>query len=95
MVFRVSFNRTIVEKAIETALAAKPAWEAMAFTDRAAIFLKAADLLATKYRVSPSSLTFPVSDDGCNHARTGKECLVRFFISNTKIGKQISIALQN
>lgn len=39
-----------VEKAIEAALAAKPAWESLPFADRAAIFLKAADLLSTKYR---------------------------------------------
>ncbi|KAH8676164.1 Aldehyde/histidinol dehydrogenase [Xylariales sp. PMI_506] len=39
-----------VNKAIESALAAKPAWEALPFADRAAIFLKAADLVSTKYR---------------------------------------------
>lgn len=36
--------------AITTALAAKPAWSSMAFGDRAAIFLRAAELLTTKYR---------------------------------------------
>ncbi|KAJ9157415.1 Delta-1-pyrroline-5-carboxylate dehydrogenase 1 [Pleurostoma richardsiae] len=39
-----------VKKAIDAALAAKPAWEALSFADRAAIFLKAADLISTKYR---------------------------------------------
>ncbi|XMA11413.1 hypothetical protein WAI453_004204 [Rhynchosporium graminicola] len=39
-----------VSAAIDAALAAKPAWEAMPFSDRAAIFLKAADLVAGKYR---------------------------------------------
>ncbi|RYP35368.1 hypothetical protein DL766_002544 [Monosporascus sp. MC13-8B] len=39
-----------VQNAIDAALAAKPAWEAMPFADRAAIFLKAADLISTKYR---------------------------------------------
>ncbi|KAI0485157.1 delta-1-pyrroline-5-carboxylate dehydrogenase 1 [Xylariaceae sp. FL0804] len=39
-----------VKVAIEAALAAKPAWEAMPFADRAAVFLKAADLISTKYR---------------------------------------------
>ncbi|KAJ3291826.1 1-pyrroline-5-carboxylate dehydrogenase [Borealophlyctis nickersoniae] len=43
-------DASVVQKAIDKALAAKPAWEAMPFNDRAAIFLKAADLLATKYR---------------------------------------------
>ncbi|TVY50669.1 Delta-1-pyrroline-5-carboxylate dehydrogenase, mitochondrial [Lachnellula cervina] len=39
-----------VSSAIDAALAAKPAWEALPFADRAAIFLKAADLIAGKYR---------------------------------------------
>ncbi|KXJ91774.1 Aldehyde/histidinol dehydrogenase [Microdochium bolleyi] len=39
-----------VDTAIEAALAAKPAWESLPFADRAAVFLKAADLVATKYR---------------------------------------------
>lgn len=43
-------SKELVDHAIETALAAKPAWEAMPFNERAAIFLKAADLLTTKYR---------------------------------------------
>lgn len=36
--------------AIESALAAKPAWESLPFADRAAVFLKAADLISGKYR---------------------------------------------
>ncbi len=39
-----------VRRAIDGALAAKPAWESLPFADRAAIFLKAADLISTKYR---------------------------------------------
>lgn len=39
-----------VQQAIDAALKAKPTWEAMPWEERAAIFLKAADLLATKYR---------------------------------------------
>lgn len=39
-----------VNNAIEAALAAKPAWESLPFADRAAVFLKAADLISTKYR---------------------------------------------
>ena len=41
-------NLTI--EAINGALAAKAQWETLPFADRAAIFLKAADLLSTKYR---------------------------------------------
>ncbi|KAL8291664.1 hypothetical protein RQP46_001922 [Phenoliferia psychrophenolica] len=40
----------LAQQAIDAALAAKPEWEAMPFNDRAAIFLKAADLISGKYR---------------------------------------------
>ncbi|KAH3918648.1 hypothetical protein HBI56_136270 [Parastagonospora nodorum] len=39
-----------VKKAIDSALEAKPAWESLPFAERAAVFLKAADLISTKYR---------------------------------------------
>ncbi|KAI9691876.1 MAG: 1-pyrroline-5-carboxylate dehydrogenase [Bathelium mastoideum] len=39
-----------VKEAIDAALAAKPAWESLPFADRAAVFLKAADLISGKYR---------------------------------------------
>jgi 1-pyrroline-5-carboxylate dehydrogenase len=39
-----------VHMAIEAALSAKDSWAAMSWEDRAHIFLKAADLMATKYR---------------------------------------------
>ena len=43
-------TKEIIEQAIQKALKVKPEWEAMPFNDRAAIFLKAADLISTKYR---------------------------------------------
>ena len=43
-------NATHVNDAIQSALAAKESWASMLWESRAAIFLKAADLLATKYR---------------------------------------------
>ncbi|KAK4547419.1 hypothetical protein LTR36_001075 [Oleoguttula mirabilis] len=39
-----------VSAAIDSALKAKPTWESLPFSDRAAIFLKAADLVSGKYR---------------------------------------------
>ena len=39
-----------VEAAVAAALKAKAGWEALSWENRAAIFLKAADLIATKYR---------------------------------------------
>ncbi|PPQ71585.1 hypothetical protein CVT26_010553 [Gymnopilus dilepis] len=43
-------DEATVAKAIDGALAAKAEWEAMPWNDRAAIFLKAADLVSGKYR---------------------------------------------
>jgi 1-pyrroline-5-carboxylate dehydrogenase len=40
----------LVKQAIESSLRAKSMWEEMPWADRAAIFLKAADLIAGKYR---------------------------------------------
>jgi 1-pyrroline-5-carboxylate dehydrogenase len=39
-----------VKAAIDAALAAKESWESLPFADRAAVFLKAADLISGKYR---------------------------------------------
>lgn len=50
-------DATHVQMAIDAALAAKPAWEAMAWEHRAAIFLKAADLLAGPYRARMNAAT--------------------------------------
>ncbi len=50
-------NASHVEAAIAAALAAKPNWENMAWQARAAIFLKAADLLSTKYRARMNAAT--------------------------------------
>ncbi|MDP4821457.1 MAG: L-glutamate gamma-semialdehyde dehydrogenase [Saprospiraceae bacterium] len=47
----------LVNKAIQAALAAKPAWENMPWQERAAIFLKAADLLAGPYRAKMNAAT--------------------------------------
>lgn len=46
-----------VQKAIQAALLARPAWAAMSWENRANIFLKAADLLATKYRYEMNAAT--------------------------------------
>ncbi len=46
-----------VEQAIEAAMKAKPAWEAMPWQERAAIFLKAADLLTGPYRARMNAAT--------------------------------------
>ncbi|HMX42081.1 MAG TPA: aldehyde dehydrogenase family protein, partial [Saprospiraceae bacterium] len=50
-------NAEHVRQAIDAALAAKPAWEAMPWQERAAIFLRAADLLTGPYRAKMSAAT--------------------------------------
>jgi len=46
-----------VQQAIDAALKAKASWASMPWEDRAHIFLKAADLLATKYRAEINAAT--------------------------------------
>lgn len=46
-----------VHQAIDAALKARPAWEAMPWQERAAIFLRAADLLTGPYRAKMSAAT--------------------------------------
>ncbi|MBV6653331.1 MAG: L-glutamate gamma-semialdehyde dehydrogenase, partial [Mameliella sp.] len=46
-----------VQMAIDAALEAKPAWEAMSWQDRAAIFLRAADLISGPYRYQMNAAT--------------------------------------
>ena len=50
-------NADHVRQAIDAALAAKPSWEAMPWQERAAIFLRAADLLTGTYRAKMSAAT--------------------------------------
>jgi len=50
-------NATHVKQAIDAALAAKAKWAAMPWEQRAAIFLKAADLLAGPYRMKMNAAT--------------------------------------
>lgn len=50
-------NSNHVKQAINAALKAKPAWEAMPWQDRAAVFLKAADLLSGPFRAKMNAAT--------------------------------------
>ena len=47
----------VIDSAIQGALKGKTAWEEMPWADRASIFLKAADLLAGKYRYDMMAAT--------------------------------------
>lgn len=50
-------DASLVKEAIQAALEAKKSWENMPWQDRAAIFLKAADLLAGPYRAKMNAAT--------------------------------------
>ncbi len=50
-------DKSHVRQAIDAALKAKPAWEAMSWESRAAIFLKAADLITGPYRYEMNAAT--------------------------------------
>lgn len=50
-------NGSHVSAAIDAALAAKPSWEAMPWQERAAVFLRAADLLTGPYRAKMAAAT--------------------------------------
>ncbi|GIV27045.1 MAG: 1-pyrroline-5-carboxylate dehydrogenase [Bacteroidia bacterium] len=54
--FHKSSKEHIVQ-AIDAALAAKPTWEALSWEQRSSIFLKAADLIANKYRYKINAAT--------------------------------------
>src|SRR5690606_17681028 len=50
-------SKSHVEDAINAALVAKESWENLPWEQRAAIFLKAAELIATKYRYKLNAAT--------------------------------------
>ncbi len=50
-------NKDHINQAIDAALLAKPKWEALSWEHRASIFLKAADLIANKYRYKLNAAT--------------------------------------
>ena len=63
-----------VEDAIDAALAAKSDWENMAWNSRAAIFLKAADLLAGPYRAKMNAATMLAQSKNCYQAEVDASC---------------------
>jgi 1-pyrroline-5-carboxylate dehydrogenase len=79
-----------VNAAIDAALKAKPAWEAMAWHDRAAVFMKAADLLAYKYRYVLNAATMLAQSKNVFQAEIDSACeLADFFRFNTYYMSQL------
>ena len=63
-----------VTKAINAALRAKDKWAAMSWENRANIFLKAADLIATKYRPYMNGTTMLGQSKNCYQAEIDSAC---------------------
>ncbi|MFB6229731.1 MAG: L-glutamate gamma-semialdehyde dehydrogenase [Salinibacter sp.] len=79
-----------VEQAIEAALEAKAEWAAMDFSDRAAIFLRAADLLAGPYRDTINAASMLGQGKSIHQAEIDAACeLIDFLRFNVHYAEQI------
>jgi 1-pyrroline-5-carboxylate dehydrogenase len=79
-----------VQAAVEAARAAAPAWQRMSYDDRAAIFLKAAELLAGPWRHTLAAATMLGQSKTCYQAEIDTPCeLVDFWRFNVHFGRQI------
>lgn len=78
-------DKSHVKQAVDAALAAKPAWENMAPEDRAAIFLKAADLIAGPYRMKLNAATMLAQSKTMHQAEIDSACeLIDFLRFNVQ-----------
>lgn len=78
-------DKSHVKLAIDAALKAKPAWEAMHWESRAAIFLKAADLIAGPYRAEFNAVTMLGQSKNAFQAEIDCVCeLVDFYRYNVR-----------
>ncbi|MEV0064069.1 L-glutamate gamma-semialdehyde dehydrogenase [Nocardia sp. NPDC050718] len=76
--------------AVEAATAAAPAWQAMSFDDRAAIFLRAADLLAGPWRETIAAATMLGQSKSAYQAEIDAPCeLVDFWRFNVSFARRI------
>lgn len=79
-----------VQKAIDAALQARTKWANMAWEHRAAIFLKAADLLAGPYRAKMNAATMLAQSKNCFQAEIDASCeLIDFLRFNVAFMQQI------
>ena len=79
-----------VKQAIDAALAAKPRWEALAWEQRAAIFLKAADLIAGPYRARLNAATMLGQSKSAYQAEIDSACeIIDFLRFNVQYMAQI------
>jgi 1-pyrroline-5-carboxylate dehydrogenase len=74
-----------VNQAIEVALAAKPKWEAMPWQERAAIFVRAAELLAGPFRAEMNAATMLAQSKNAYQAEIDAACeMIDFFRFNAE-----------
>jgi len=79
-----------VQQAIDAALAAAPAWSALPFEERAAVFLRAADLLAGPWRARVNAATILGQSKTPIQAEIDAACeLIDFFRFNVAYAQQI------
>ena len=79
-----------VEKAIQSALAAKDAWSSLPWEQRAAIFLKAADLLAGPFRERMNAATMLAQSKNVFQAEIDAACeMIDFFRFNVQYMTQV------
>ena len=83
-------EKTHVEKAIANALEARTAWANMAWEQRAAIFLKAAELIAGPYRARINAATMIAQSKNIHQAEIDASCeLIDFLRFNVEFMTQI------
>ncbi|HTS44179.1 MAG TPA: L-glutamate gamma-semialdehyde dehydrogenase [Puia sp.] len=73
-------NESHVRQAIEAALKARQEWEDMSFENRANIFLKAADLISTKYRSYMNGTTMLGQSKNVHQAEIDSACEIIDFL---------------
>ena len=83
-------TKETINRAIESAIRARKDWMNMAWQSRAAIFLKAADLLATKYRQVLNAATMLCQSKTVYQAEIDSACeLIDFFRFNVHFMRKI------
>jgi 1-pyrroline-5-carboxylate dehydrogenase len=83
-------NATHVEQAIQSALSVKDEWSRMPFYERAAIFLRAAELLATRYRPILNASTMLGQSKTAHQAEIDAACeAIDFLRFNVHFAQQL------
>jgi 1-pyrroline-5-carboxylate dehydrogenase len=91
-VLGVSADATVDDAAaaVAAAKAAAPAWRAMPYEERAAVFLRAADLLAGPWRDTLNGATMLGQSKTCHQAEIDSACeLIDFWRFNVHFGRQL------